>query len=410
MTSNTLINTASASLIPADNSTVKLAASLSPSAKTEPKIRIIARDWREFDRPDRITEWRALAQWAAEPNPFYEHWFLLPSLRAFDPKAKVKLLCLEVDGQLAGLLPISRINNYYDHPIPHYSSWLHANIFMGTPLVAEGFEHIFWEHLLNWCDSKIGLLPPLFLHLSHMPEDSRLTRALTQVLDKTARPAATVKSEKRAMLASDMSPEDYLAGSLSTKKRKELRRQSKRLSEEGTLSFERLSNDYGVCEEEVGEWARSFAWLEQKGWKGRAGSALASQNETHDLFQQALIGAAHEGRLERLCLSLDGKPIAMLANFLCGAGAFSFKTAFDEDYSRFSPGVLLQRENLDILSRDDVQWMDSCAAQDHPMIDKIWRERRVIKRYSIAIGGRLRRAAFSALIRKETGKNPGSLS
>lgn len=386
------------------------ATSTTDAPKAKPDIRITARDWREFDRPDRIGQWRSLAKWAAEPNPFYEHWFLLPSLHAFDPKSRVKLLCLEVDGQLAGILPISRTNDYYGHPIPHYSAWLHANIFLGTPLVAKGFEHIFWEHALNWCDKKIGLLPPLFLHLSHMPEDGPLTRALTQVLDQSSRPAAKVKSEQRAMLASDMSAEDYLAQSLSTKKRKELRRQARRLEEEGTLSFERLSNDYGVCEQEVGEWAATFAWLEKKGWKGRAGSALASQSETHDLFKQALIGAAREGRLERLCLSLDGKPIAMLANFLCAPGAFSFKTAFDEDYSRFSPGVLLQRENLDILTRDDVEWMDSCAAQDHPMIDKIWRERRVINRYSIAIGGKLRRTAFSALARKETGQNPGSLS
>ena len=67
--------------------------------------------------------------------------------------------------------------------------------------------------------------------------------------------------------------------------------------------------------------------------------------------------------------------IAMLATFLTPPGAFSYKTAFDERYARFSPGVLLQRENLAILQRDGIAWTDSCAAADHPMIDHIWRER-----------------------------------
>ena len=77
----------------------------------------------------------------------------------------------------------------------------------------------------------------------------------------------------------------------------------------------------------------------------------------------ALMGAALRWRLERLAIRLDGKPLAMLATFLCSPGAFSFKTAFDESFARFSPGVLLQRENLELLARADIDWVDSCAAE-----------------------------------------------
>lgn len=382
-----------------------------PAASTMPATRIIARTWHDLDRPDRITQWRALAKWATEPNPFYEDWFLLPSLRVFDPKAQVQLLCLEVDGQLAGLMPITQETSYYGYPVPHYTGWLHANIFLGAPLVAKGFEHVFWQHLLDYCDAQKGLLPPVFLHLSHMPEDSSLTRALAEVLKRTGRPAAKVKSEQRAMLASDLDAEAYLAQSMSSKKRKELRRQSRRLEEEGTLTFTRIQDDPAALDDNaVIEWAKAFTALEHKGWKGRAGSALSSAEETAHLFEQALLGAAEAGRLERLSLCLDGQPIAMLANFLTAPGSFSFKTTFDEDYARFSPGVLLQNENLSIIERPDIDWVDSCAAQDHPMIDKIWRERRVINRYSIAIGGKLRRTIFAALIAKETGQAPGQIA
>ena len=113
-----------------------------------------------------------------------------------------------------------------------------------------------------------------------------------------------------------------------------------------------------------------------------------------------------DGRLERLSLTLDGRPLAMLATFLSPPGAFSYKTAFAEDFARFSPGVLLQRENLAILERPEIAWTDSCAQADHPMIDHLWRERRTVGRLSIAIGGPLRRAAFHRFVRAEMARNP----
>ena len=98
----------------------------------------------------------------------------------------------------------------------------------------------------------------------------------------------------------------------------------------------------------------------------------------------------------------------MLANFITAPGAYSYKTAFDERYARYSPGVLIQQENLALLDRADIAWCDSCAAADHPMIDHIWRERRSIGRVSIAIGGTLRRALFGGLVRAELRRSPAA--
>jgi hypothetical protein len=93
-------------------------------------------------------------------------------------------------------------------------------------------------------------------------------------------------------------------------------------------------------------------------------------------------------------MELDGRPIAMLANFMTPPGSYSFKIAFDEDHARFSPGVLIQIENLRVLERQDVEWMDSCAVEDHPMINSLWAERRRIVRLSVPLAGPLRRTTF----------------
>ena len=94
-----------------------------------------------------------------------------------------------------------------------------------------------------------------------------------------------------------------------------MRRQLARLCELGSVNFARQSD-----EAELEDWIENFLTLERAGWKGRAGSALAQGKASEALFRQGLAGAARHGRLERLSLTLDDRPIAMLANFIKIAG------------------------------------------------------------------------------------------
>jgi CelD/BcsL family acetyltransferase involved in cellulose biosynthesis len=353
--------------------------------------------WRTLETD--VPAWDRLALEAGEPNPFFESWYLLPSLRRLPDTGAVMILRFEMDGRLAGLLPILRSPRYYRWRVPNLTSWLHDNCFCGVPLVRRGAEDLFWRAVLDWADRAAGRA--LFLHLRAIPLEGPLNAALSWVLANQGRHCEVVLREDRALLASDLAPDAYLEASLSGKKRKELRRQASRLAEAGTLAVERREDG-----EDLGAWCDAFLALEASGWKGKAGSALANHAATDDLFRDSLQGAAERGRLERLSLTLDGRPIAMIASFLTPPGAYSFKTAFDERYSRFSPGVLLQRENLRILERADIGWTDSCAAADHPMIDHIWRERRTMARLSIAIGGPIRRRLFRHFVRAETARSP----
>jgi hypothetical protein len=44
-----------------------------------------------------------------------------------------------------------------------------------------------------------------------------------------------------------------------------------------------------------------------------------------------------------------------------------------------------------------VRWMDSCAMADHPMIDRLWSERRVVQTLYVATGRRPGDAIVSAM-------------
>lgn len=346
-------------------------------------------------RPAFRAAWERLVRTAAEPNPFYEPWFLLPSLGQWGERDRVITKAWYHEGRLAGLLPVVRSAHYYSHLVTHATGWWHANSFCGAPLIAAGHEDAFWRDILAHFDRRARRA--LFLHLPMMPAEGPVNAALERVLARHQRAQYEVAGENRALLAGEAGAAAYLAAAMSAKKRKELRRQHNRLAEEGTLAFERCEDDAGLA-----DWTAEFLALEAAGWKGKAGSALACAPDTRALFEQALAGAAAAGRLERLALRLDGRAIAMLANFITPPGAYSFKTAFDEDYARFSPGMLLQLENLALIERPDVAWADSCAAEGHPMIERLWRAKRRMVSRNIAVGGPLRRACFRLLMAWET--------
>ena len=375
-----------------------------PAPDTGPEgVRLLALTLAECRDPQRLAQWQALALSAAQPNPFVESWFTLPSLEAFDPDGTVRVLWLEVAGQVAGIMPVRHYPSYYGYPLPHLRNWVHDNAFCGQPLVVPGMATLFWRGVLGWCDARPG--KALFLHLTQMPLEGEIHHALKDVLATQHRPAATVQQAERAMLTGTLAPEAYLEASLTGKKRKELRRQYRRLEELGALAITRTARPDAVA-----TWAGQFMALEDTGWKGAAGSALARDAAKRAWFPQVLTAAAEAGRLECLSLTLDGQPLAMLVNFLTAPGCYSFKTAFDEQFARFSPGVLLQVENMDLLERADIAWSDSCAAPDHLMIDHLWRERRTIASHSIAIGGSARRTLFKLLARRETGTWPGGIT
>ena len=352
-------------------------------------------DTQTVDSKAFLEDWKALARRAAEPNPFFEAWFTLPSFEQFADSDAYKIAAYWVSGRLAGLMPIKHSSDYYGHSLPHVGTWLHDHSFCGAPLVAKGHEKGFWTALVACLDQTPG--QALFLHLPALPEGGALDQALSAALGEIGRASAIVERSSRAMLASHLSPEDYLVEAMSAKKRKELRRQKKRLTELGDLTFERLE---GIdC---IEPWIEQFLTLEASGWKGDAGSALKSDAASYAFFADTMYAAAQAAKLERLAIRLDGKPIAMLANFLTAPGAFSFKTAFDESYSRFSPGLLLQIENLDILARNNIAWSDSCAIEGHSMIERIWCEKRHFVSRNVAIGGSLRRLTARALMAYET--------
>jgi CelD/BcsL family acetyltransferase involved in cellulose biosynthesis len=135
-------------------------------------------------------------------------------------------------------------------------------------------------------------------------------------------------------------PEALLAG-VSRNLRSQLGRRRRTLEREGTL-FLRVATG----EDEAVPALETFLRMEAGGWKGRAGTAIASDPATEALYGAFVPAAARAGLLRMYLLELDGVPIA--ADIGCahrGVG-YLLKTSFDETRSKSSPGALLRADVL----------------------------------------------------------------
>ena len=335
------------------------------------------------------SDWAELAQDAAVPNAFAEVWFVAASLANLADGREIRLLEVRRGARLIGVLPLVIERHYGRLRVRFAQNWCHHHLFLGTPLVRGGEEVAFWSATLDALDAADW--PVNFLHLRGLIEGGAVHRGLVAAAALRGRGCPTIHRESRALLESRLDPKSYYRAAVRPKKRKEIRRLKNRLAELGEVTARRLQPD-----EPLEPWCDAFLALEREGWKGRSGTALACNPHTEGFFRDAVAGARDAGRLEFLRLDLDGRPIAMLVNFLIPPGSFSFKTCFDESFARFSPGVLIQLENLAILDRPDIAWMDSCASADHPMIEGLWSERRSVVRVSVRLKGLRRSLVFAA--------------
>jgi CelD/BcsL family acetyltransferase involved in cellulose biosynthesis len=121
---------------------------------------------------------------------------------------------------------------------------------------------------------------------------------------------------------------------MSAQLRKQLRRKERRLAERGMTTISVGPGDDASAEIE------RFLELEASGWKGREGGALAASAENLSFGREVLQQASRRGRLHMVGIDCDGRPVARRCSLLAADGAYAFKTAYDESFAAYSPGVL----------------------------------------------------------------------
>jgi hypothetical protein len=317
-----------------------------------------------------IPEWRSLAERALEPNAFYEPGFALAAAPVFGRNVYAGLVwSSDIPQKLVGLFPARVERRRYGMKLPVLVGWTHPYGPLGTPLV----DRDMGEAVLGaWLD-RLAADPslPSRLLIPYLPEEGPVARALSSALARRNGRNADFARHRRALLAPSADRAAYLDSALSSKKRKELRRQRRRLAENRDLAVQIASEPVAVTSA-----LRDFLTLEAAGWKGRAGTAASHDPEVHTFLETAVVQLAREGKAQVARLLLDRRAVAAIIVLRSGDAAWCWKIAYDESIAQASPGVQLLLDVTEALLADaTLARADSCATPDHPMIDHIWRER-----------------------------------
>ena len=358
-------------------------------------INSFAVEWRWFaDLLPIADDWRRLAARALEPNVFYDPDVALAAATVFGNDVGAVLVWSGTKPrQLLGFFPARVTQRRYGLRLPVLVGWTHPYAPLGTPLVEREAAE---PAIAAWLAHLAGdpTLPGLVL-LPFVAEDEPFAAALGAILQRTQLPCADFARHHRALLAPRHDRSQYLENVLSAHRHRELRRTGRRLSDAGALLFTTASDPAAVAAA-----AEDFFALEASGWKGEAGTAAAYDDEVRSFIKTALPALAAEGKAAINRLLLDGRAIAAAITLFSGDTAWYWKTAYDEHFARFAPGMLLSAALTEALADNAaIARTDSCAAPGNRMLDNIWSERLTLCNRLIAVRPE---AGFARACRLET--------
>jgi hypothetical protein len=314
-----------------------------------------------------------LSHRAMEPNIFFSARLLAPAMPRIDDR-QVRLALIRDEGEshsrLRLLMPFTVEKPGFAMGASIIRVWSNPFGPLGTPLVdaEDAAETI--DNLLEALTAKDARLPSVLV----LP-DVRLSGRFAQLAKAVAigrdLPVAVTDSFRRPMLESLQDGETYMKASVSPHHYREMQRQWRKLGQLGRL-------EYAVARqpEEVRQRMEEFLALESTGWKGRKRSALINDRYRAAFAREAITNLAEVDAVRIHTINLDGRAIASIVIFLMAGEAYTWKTAYDESLSRYSPGKLLVMKLTDWhLDDANILRTDSCAVPDHPIMSRLWEER-----------------------------------
>lgn len=345
-----------------------------------------------------VEELDYLCSRTVEPNIFFNPRFMAPAMPRLEDR-EVRLAVIrdgdENRSRLRMLVPFSIEKPPIPLGVSVLRTWSSPWGPLGTPLVdrdnPEGVIDDFVSIL-----ARPHLKLPKILVLPDVRLDGPVASILHSVAETRSLPLLRTGVVERPFLASELEGEDYLRASLKAHHYREFRRLYRRLAEHGTLEHT-IARSF----DEIRHAIEVFLALEASGWKGRERTAMAIDRFRAAFAREAVDRLADQDYCRIHTLTLNGKAIASLVVFVEAGVAYTWKTAYDEAYAGYSPGTLLMIEVTKLhLDDPNIDETDSCAVPDHPVMSRLWTERKPIGTLVLGLtsdSDRLARQAASQL-------------
>lgn len=311
-------------------------------------------------------EWEHLCQNALENNAYYAPAFMRPALDYIDTDLEIRALAVRKRDILIGFLPFvndkwrwlgaARVNKAWTNP--YIASTIpvidknHSEEAMAALVQAMGLPQTngrFWLFKNFTVDGPVGAL--LTAHLTSQNMSSALSGAYS-----------------RPVMTSGETFESHMETQVSRSRRRGLARNRKRLQKLGEVTMKTFTGgvDLDVAVE-------AFLRIEASGWKGEKGSALACDDNLAR-FARSAFGSKETMTAARAdILYLDDKHIAVSLSAQSGRTIFTLKTAYDETYKAFGPGLLLEQDIVEsFLTGGWAEVMDSAVTEPTHVLGSLW--------------------------------------
>jgi CelD/BcsL family acetyltransferase involved in cellulose biosynthesis len=316
------------------------------------------------------TPWNELLARAVEPDIMHGPDFLVPALEIFAPDARLLVAHRGVGAARRLVAVMALWSPRLGFGLTGRLPTVFSNEFapLGTPLVdADRPDEILAALLAAIARADGGVV------FRHLPLDGPFAATLERVAAVTGHRLTIVESHSRACLRGGADGDAFFKDHIRPKRRKEWRRQWRRLVETGPVrgSIARGPDARAAFAD--------FLVLEASGWKGRRQTALVQNAAVMRFAERVVDGLADAGHVVVDRIDRAGQPLAMLVSFGAEGHWVSWKTAYDEAFAAFSPGAqVLLRATTRFLDAGELIEIDSLAVEDHPLMNHVWPDRRRI--------------------------------
>ncbi len=312
-----------------------------------------------------------LSNRSMEANVFFSGQFLAPALPRLEEKQIRLAILRDTEGRNRArfLIPFSVERPGLGIGSPIMRVWANHFAPLGTPLIdaegaAESIDNVLEALAHAHSNPQVLVIP-----------DVKLNRPAAQLIRAIAMsrnlPLAVTDERERPMLESLLDGEAYMSESLSSKHNHEMRRQWRKLSEKGEVTYNVARQPRDVVKR-----MEEFLLLESSGWKGKEKTALTIDRLRSAFAREAVYNLAQADKVRIHTIDLDGQAIASLIVFLSAGEAYTWKTAYNEAHADCSPGKILMSKVTEWhLDDANIVRTDSLAVPDHPVMSRLWRER-----------------------------------
>lgn len=310
-------------------------------------------------------QWNRLVEDTSN-EPFYRHEFIHNWINSFAFNMELKILMgFDINNKLVAALPLMKERgSILRVPIRQLTSTANAHS-SRFDLIAEDGElagQKFFAHLAE--DKSWDVLKIIDVmdnanawHIYHAAKKANFL-------------VGTWQSQLSPYLLFPASF-DKLLEEMSSSFNTNLRRRFRKLEKMGVFSIERVTDS-----EHLYRFLQQSFAIEQNGWKGQKGTAIAQDNKTYNFYTKLAYTTASHKNLLMYSLNIDGKSIAFMYGIAYRGIYYIMKLGYEESFKDCSPGLILLSEVLkdcisqglkgcDFLGSND-EWKLKWSKKVHP--------------------------------------------